>query len=229
LLGARLALTTRSGVLELRVPRTRSGKFQTDVLPRYQRRTGAVDQALREVFLLGVSTRQAGRALACLVGESVSASTVSELSKVLDEAVKDWHNRKLLDHYQYLLLDGVSVRIRLAGKVQRRVALCAYGVTLEGQRELIDFLLVKEEKEDTWHNFLSDLWRRGLKGTALKLLATDGQAGLIKALARLWPRVAHQRCWATSCATWRINSKPLSVLAWKRPNSSTKPRTKPKL
>ena len=93
-------------------------------------------------------------------------------------------------------LDGVSVRIRLAGRVQRRVALCAYGITQEGKRQLIDFLLVKAEGEDTWHNFLSDLWRRGLKGAVLKLVATDGHPGLIKALARLWPRLAHQRCWA---------------------------------
>ena len=190
------SLSTRSGLLKLKVPRSRSGVFQSQVIPRYQRRQELVNQALREVFLLGVSTRQAGRALATLVGESVSASTVSEVSKVLDQAVNQWHRRPLIDHYQYLLLDGVSVRIRLAGRVQRRMALCAYGITQEGHRELIDFLLVKAEGEDTWHNLLSELWRRGLKGAPLKLVATDGQAGLIKALARLWPRLAHQRCWA---------------------------------
>jgi transposase-like protein len=161
------------------------------VIPRYERRVEVVNQALREVFLLGVSTRQAGRALATLVGE-----TVSEVSKVLDQSVNQWHRRRLLDHYQYLLLDGVSVRIRLAGRVQRRMVLSAYGITRQGQRELIDFLLVKAEGEDTWHNFLSELWRRGFKGNALKLVATDGQAGLIRALARLWPRLPHQRCWA---------------------------------
>jgi transposase-like protein len=190
------SLSTRCGMLKLKVPRSRSGGFLSQVIPRYQRRVELVNQALREVFLLGVSTRQAGRALATLVGEKVSASTVSEISKVLDESVNQWHRRPLLDHYQYLLLDGVSVRIRLGGRVQRRMALCAYGITQQGQRELIDFLLVKAEGEDTWHNFLSDLWRRGLKGSTLKLVATDGQAGLIRALARLWPRLAHQRCWA---------------------------------
>src|SRR6185295_11218409 len=142
-------LTTRYGQVNLKVPRSRSGKFQTQVVPRYQRRQEVVNQALREVFLLGVSTRQAGRALCKLVGESVSASTVSEVSKVLDESVNEWHHRSLEDHYQYLLLDGISVRIRLGGKVKRRLVLCAYGVTLKGQRQLIDFLLVKTEGEDT--------------------------------------------------------------------------------
>src|SRR5262249_39107587 len=140
--------------------------------------------------------RQTGSALAPLLGQSVSASTVSEVSKVLDGAVQEWHQRPLQDQYQYLLLDGVSVRIRLGGKVQRRVALCAYGVTQVGRRELIDFLLVKAEGEDSWYNFLHELWHRGLKGKVLKLIATDGHPGLIKALGRLWPRVPHQRCWA---------------------------------
>jgi transposase-like protein len=191
----RRSLTSRCGVLALRVPRSRRGEFQSQVIPRYQRREGLVNQTLQEVFLLGVSTRQAGRALARLLGDQVSASTVSQVCKGLDESVNRWHCRSLEDHYHYVLLDGVSVRIRLGGKVQRRMALCAYGITPEGGRELMDFLLVKEESEDTWHNFLADLWRRGLKGKALKLVVTDGQPGLIRALARLWPRAPHQRCW----------------------------------
>ena len=190
------SLSSRAGLLKLAVPRTRSGKFQTQVIPRYQRREAVVNQTLREVFLLGVSTRQAGQALASLVGDKVSASTVSEVCKVLDSAVASWHTRPLKDHYQYLLLDGVSVRIRAAGAVRRYMVLCAYGITRKGEREVIDFLLVKAEGEDTWHNFLSELWRRGLKGQSLKLVITDGQAGLARALARLWPRVPHQRCWA---------------------------------
>jgi transposase-like protein len=84
-----------------------------------------VDEALRQVFLLGVSTRQAGPALATLLDETVSAATVSQVAKVLDEAVGAWRRRALCDSYSYLLLDGVSVRIRLVGKVKRLVALCA--------------------------------------------------------------------------------------------------------
>lgn len=192
----RRRLTTRLGVLDLRVPRTRTGCFHPQVLPRYQRREPVVNEALKQVFLLGVSTRQAGRALATLVEEAVSASTVSVVAKVLDVAVSRWHRRPLADHYRYLILDGVSVRIRLVGQVQRRVALCAYGITAAGKCELIDFLLVKAEAQDTWYGFLWNLWSRGLRGAALDLIVTDGQAGLVKALGRLWPGVAHQRCWA---------------------------------
>jgi putative transposase len=188
-------LTTRLGVLTLAVPRTRCGLFHPQVLPRYQRREPAVDAAIREVFLLGVSTRQTGRALATLIEDGVSAATVSALSKALDVAVNAWHRRPLADSYVYLILDAVSVRIRLVGKTLRRQALCAYGVRGDGGRELIDFLIVKNESEESWRSFLEELWRRGLRGQKLMLITTDGHAGLEAALRAVWPRVAHQRCW----------------------------------
>src|SRR2546426_3110165 len=80
----RRSLTSRLGVLELAVPRTRSGHFRTQVLARYQRREPVINTALKQVFLLGVSTRQTGRALASLVEEAVSAATVSAVAKGLD-------------------------------------------------------------------------------------------------------------------------------------------------
>jgi len=192
----RRQLTTRMGVVSLHVPRTRSGCFRTQVVPRYQRREAVINQALKAVFLLGVSTRQSGRALATLVEEAVSAATVSAVAKALDTAVLSFHRRRLVDTYRYLILDGVSVRIRLVGKVQRRMVLCAYGITCQGKCELIDFQIVKAEGEDSWYGFLWNLWSRGLHGEFLELMATDGQPGLIKALGRLWAAVPHQRCWA---------------------------------
>ena len=188
-------LTTRSGTFQLQVPRTRSGLFRSQVIPRYKRRDKAVDEAIKSVFLLGVSTRQTGQALAVLLDEAVSAATVSEVCKILNDSVERFHRRDLLDHYEYLLLDGVSVRLRLVGLVQRRMVLCAYGITAQGKRELIDYLIVKAEGEDTWKAFLLDLYRRGLSGGALKLVVTDGQKGAAEAIDYVWPRVAHQRCW----------------------------------
>src|SRR5689334_23685926 len=45
-------LTTRGKTFELNVPRTRSGLFRPQTIPRYQRRDRAVDEAIKSVFLL---------------------------------------------------------------------------------------------------------------------------------------------------------------------------------
>lgn len=189
-------LTPQLGVMRLPVPRTRTGAYHTRVLERYQRREPLIHEALKEVFLLGVSTRQSGRALATWVEDSVSAATVSAVAQSLDVSVQAYQRRPLKDDYRYFTLDGVSVRIRLVGKVQRRMALCAYGITREGKRELIDFRIVKAEGEEPWQDFLWNLWNRGLQGKFLELVVTEGQAGLIRAVGRLWGSVPHQRCWA---------------------------------
>src|ERR1051325_3369129 len=164
----RRQLITRCGRMDLRVPRTRSGLFHSQVIRRYQRRDKAVDEVIKGVFLRGVSTRQAGPALAGLLDEAVSASTVSKVARMLDDLVEKYHRRALTDRYEYLILDGVSVRIRLVGAVRRRMALCAYGITTEGKRELIDFLIAPTEAEHSWKEFLMDLYRRGFRGAMLK-------------------------------------------------------------
>ena len=153
--------------------------------------------------------------------EAVSAATVSAVSKVLDQTVAGWHRRLLTDTYRYLIFDAVSVRIRLVGKVQRRVALCAYGIGEDGQRALIDFLLVRSESEENWRSLLEELWRRGLHGTKLRLITTDGNPGLIAALELVWPRVSLQRCWVHKLrATSPPDSKKVSKNVCKRPTSS---------
>jgi putative transposase len=37
---------------------------------------------------------------------------------------------------------------------------------------------------------------RGLRGSKLQLIVTDGNAGLAAAIGRVWAAVPHQRCWA---------------------------------
>jgi putative transposase len=43
--------------------------------------------------------------------------------------------------------------------------------------------------------FLGDLYKRGLEGKSLRLIVTDGCAGLSAAIETVYPRVGHQRCW----------------------------------
>ena len=43
---------------------------------------------IREAFLRGISTRQVGRVVALLTGQVVSATTMSKLTRDLDEAVR---------------------------------------------------------------------------------------------------------------------------------------------
>src|SRR5512139_1730145 len=188
-------LLTEIGDLILRIPRSRKG-YLLRVLEAYKRRSRSVDQLIMACFVLGMSTRKVSTALLSLLGERVSASTVSEVAKKLDRAVKCYHERKLKDGYRFLFFDGVVLKQRGASKVQKKIILCVYGESWEGKREMIDFLLASSESQHAWEGFLNNLYKRGLEGSECEMITTDGGNGLLNALEVVYPRIPRQHCWA---------------------------------
>lgn len=187
--------TTFGPIENIKVPRSRSGLFQPSMFNKYQRRQESVNQSIINCFLLGVSTRNVKDVLKPLIGINVSASTVSNATKAVDKLVKQFHKRKLVDDYQFLFLDAINISVRYGNKSVKKTVLTAYGITMLGQREIIDFRIVKSESKDACESFLNNLFNRGLEGNNLKLIATDGGKGLIAALDIVYPEIKHQRCW----------------------------------
>jgi putative transposase len=188
-------LLTEIGDLIVRVRRSRKG-FVSRVLEAYKRRSRSINQLIMACFVLGMSTRKVSTALLSLLGERVSASTVSGVAKGLDQAVKEYHERELSDTYRFLFFDGVVLKQKGAAKVQKRIILSAYGETWEGKREMIDFLLASSESQNAWEGFLRDLYERGLEGKSCEMITTDGGKGLLNALEVVYPRIPRQHCWA---------------------------------
>lgn len=189
-------LTKHGWINDIQVPRLRKGKFRTKVFKNYQRRQGAVDQAIRDVFIAGVSTRRVGEALSCLLDASISATTVSNVTKVIDIKVREFHNKPLLDEYQYLVLDGINLSVRQALGYKKRAVLVAYGITCFGYRHLVSFRQVRKESKNAWAAFLEDIRNRGLQGKNIRLITVDGHKGLLSALDEEYPFIPVQRCWA---------------------------------
>jgi len=84
-------LTTRVGTIELEVPRDRDGTFQTALFQRYQRSEKALVLTLMKMVVQGVSTDRVKEITAELCGREFSKSTVSRLSKDLEEQVQAGH------------------------------------------------------------------------------------------------------------------------------------------
>ncbi len=191
----RRLITTYGTIPDLEIPRARDGGFHPSVVARYQQRTAQVDALIRSLFLGGVSTRQVGSVLAPLLSETVSASTVSTVTKTLDRAVDAYHRRALADAYRYLFCDAVSLRVKTPDGTRRRLILVVYGMTPAGQRALLDYRVVQTESQNAWEAFLTSLACRGLTGASLQLITTDGHRGLHAALDLVYPHVPRQACW----------------------------------
>jgi putative transposase len=188
-------LLTELGDLELRVPRSRKTSM-VEVVRAYARRVGCVDRMILACFVLGISTRKIAHALMPVLGEPVSASVVSRVARLLDEAVSSFHRRPLVRPYRFLLFDGVVLKRRTGAGAARRVVLVVLGITAQGRKEILDFRIAHAESQAAWELFLADLYRRGLTGEGLEMIITDGGPGLLAALPFVYPQVPLQRCWA---------------------------------
>ena len=187
--------TTFGPVEQITVPRSRKGLFRPGVFARYQRRQQAVDDVVCNVFLRGISTRDVAGALKPLLSTTLSASTVSRITKRLNPLVKEFHQRKLLDEYQFLFLDGITISVKGSLKAKKILILVAYGITIFGKKELITFRIASAESNPACEGFLNDLFNRGIKGENLKMIITDGSKGFIHAIEIVYPHAKHQRCW----------------------------------
>ena len=191
------SLVTQFGTIsDIRVPRIREGVFKTKVFRRYKRYQDIVEDLIEDIFLAGVSTRRVGEAISKLLDTKVSHGTVSNIIKRLDTKVKEYRTKPILDEYQYLFLDGISLKIRYNNAYHNRRVLVAYGITIFGERKFIGFIQAQGESSDAWESFINDLYRRGLTGKNLKLIIIDGAKGLRSALRLVYPLVPVQRCWA---------------------------------
>lgn len=182
-------------ITDLHVPKARQRVGQSELLQAYKREQGQLKGLIREAFLAGVSTRRVGEVLQPVLGKAISASTVSTITAALDREVAAFLAHPIADKYAYLLLDGITLKVKVAQGVRKKLVLVAYGITNEGHRRIISFRIARSESEAEWEAFLNDLYRRGLHGQALKLVVTDGCPGLRKALDTVYPYVDRQLCW----------------------------------
>lgn len=195
------------GPVRVRMPRVRQSRepFRPLAISLYQRRQPKIDRTIVEMVARGLSTRQAARVLERCFDTVVSPATISNVVARVDRMVQAFHSRPLERGYRWLYLDAKHCYVshrrkrRGRGKKKKAVVLLAFGVRHDGISELVDFRIADCESYEHWSGFLSDLEARGVKrrdrhGRELEMNVTDGDMGLLEALALVWPTVPSQRC-----------------------------------
>jgi transposase-like protein len=126
------------------------------------------------------------------MGESVSRSAVSRANKTLDTKVEELRKAPITGPIPYLFLDATFLDARWARVVENVSALVAYGIGLDGHRQLLAVTIGAEESEDSWSELLAQLGERGLSG--VQLVVADAHAGLAAAVRKHLPEAPLQRC-----------------------------------
>jgi putative transposase len=196
-------LTTSLGPTTFAMPRARvrtaegaTVEWRSELVPRYQRRSERVDEAILGVYLSGTNTRRIKGALAPLLrGGPLSKDAVSRLVGRLADDFETWRRRDLADDpIQYLLMDGWYPKVRIGKRRVRVPVLVTLGVRADGERVVLDVRLAGDESTAAWRDVIRSLAERQVGRPLLAIV--DGSAGLAAALREQWPTLAIQRCTA---------------------------------
>ena len=186
-------LDTPAGTVRLQVPKTagHDEPFYPQALERGRRSCRAVMLALAEMYVKGVSTRDAEAVMREFGLESLSSSQVSRAAKLLDEELEAWRNRPL-GEIRYLFLDARYEKVRDQGVVRDTAVLSAIGIGPNQRRRVLGVSGALSEAEVHWRGFLESLVARGMRGVAY--IVSDDHPGLGAARKAVLGGASWQRC-----------------------------------
>lgn len=185
--------TSHGLIKDIPIPRARKSNFIPRLFDRWSRREKKITRAIADMFIHGVSTRKVKKITKAIWGKDYSAATVSRCNRVLQEDYIQWMNRPISPKIRYLFLDGINLKLRRHW-ISKESLLCAIGISDDGTKEFLGFILGGRESSQSWEALLLMLKQRGLSQHSVKMATVDGNPGLLKALTSLLPNVPIQRC-----------------------------------
>jgi transposase-like protein len=189
-------LTTSSGTITVRRPRVRNldQRFESRILPLFERRTKQVSELIPQLYLHGLSQGDFDLALRGLLGSEapLSAPTVARLKARWQLEYEQWKSRSLAElEVVYLWVDGVYVKAGL--EKQKACLLVAIAGLSDGSKTIVAVEAGFRESSESWSGMLRDLKQRGLKTP--RLVVGDGHLGIWGGIREIYPQSSQQRCW----------------------------------
>jgi transposase-like protein len=130
-------LKSLAGEITLDKPQFREFPFESRVFERYSRVEQALLMSVAESYIQGVSTRRMEDLVRSFGLNSLSASEVSRLCRILDEKVDEFLKRPIETGIRYLFVDATYFKVRGGAQYKTRALLIVAGVREDGLREML--------------------------------------------------------------------------------------------
>lgn len=183
---------TQVGEIEVVMPRDREGSFTPRLVPKGSRRLGGLDEMIISLYAGGMTVREIQWHLNQTIGTDLSATTISNITNAVLDAVLEWQKRPLEEFYPIIYLDAIRVKVRDGGRVINKAAHLAIGVDMDGIKHVLGIWVQPTEGASFWASVCSDLANRGIQDVLI--VATDGLTGLPEAIEATWPNAIIQTC-----------------------------------
>ena len=175
---------TRTGAIDLRIPKLRKGSYFPPFLEPRRTAEKALASVIQEAYIQGVSTRSVDNLVEAMGMTGISSSQVSRSCAEIDERVNAFLNRPIEGDWPYLWIDATYVKVRSSGRIVSVAVIIAVGANTDGTREVLGMTVGPSEAEPFWSDFLRSLRHRGLRGT--RLVISDSHVGLKAAITKVF-------------------------------------------
>ena len=190
-------IRTSTGQITLDVPQVRNSQTPfIPIIPGFERGSRidrALNLAIAEMYLQGVSTRKVAKVMNEICGgNGVSATYVSQCTAQLDDIFEKWRNRPI-PPIAHLFLDATYTKVRRHDIVSDCAVFVAVGIDAEtGRRMVLGVSVGLSEASEHWTTFIQSLLMRGMNRP--NCITSDDHKGIRKALAETLTGVPWQRC-----------------------------------
>lgn len=178
--------------LKINVPRTRTGAFSPDTLELVKISQEQVNELCLSLYKKGMTSRDISDLMKELFGEGVSATKITNLSKVFHQFRMAWEQSRLETHYLVMFCDCLFVTVRRGDSYAREAVYVAYGVREDYKRELLALSINPTESASEWAEQWETLMKRGVE--KVDLIVADGLSGLEQEVHRVFPNSQFQKC-----------------------------------
>lgn len=168
----------------------RNGIFENHTLPG--RHSDSLETTVIQLLYTKViTTAEIAELMEKMYGAHYSKSTVSNMTKAVDEQVQAFQQRRLASQYAAVFLDATYLPLK-RDTVQKEAVHIAIGIRPDGTKEVLNYQVAPTESTGTWTELLGTLIKQGVKDVLL--FVADGLVSLDEGLSGHFPKAKRQRC-----------------------------------
>lgn len=185
-------MKTNLGEIPLDVPRDRNGTFEPVSIPKHQRISDKIEHAILTMYSRGMTTRDIEATIKDIYGIAVSEGSISHITNMVLDDIKEWQQRPLDPIYFVVWMDGIVLKVRQNGKVQGKTIYLMIGLNQDGKKQVLGMWISESESASFWLSVLTDIKSRGVKD--ILITCTDNLAGIRQAIKSAYPNTVTQLC-----------------------------------
>jgi putative transposase len=182
----------KRGQVRIDVPRDRNSEFEPQLVKKNQTRFDGLDDKIISLYSRGLTQREIQGHLEEIYGVDVSPSLISTVTDAALDEVRAWQTRPLDAIYPILYLDALQVKVKSQGRVTNKAIYLAFGVNLQGLKEVLGMWASDAEGAKFWLSVVTELKNRGVQD--IFIACVDGLKGFPEAIEAVFPQTRVQLC-----------------------------------